>query len=326
VQKQINWGILGAGRIANDFCTAVNFTEGSQVYAVASRNEETGKAFANKFNATVYYNNYLSLVNDPNVDVIYIATPHPFHYEQAKLCLQHNKPVLCEKPMCMNYQQTSELIELANSKNLFLMEAMWTACMPFMNMIIDIINAGLIGDIQYLHSSLCFTAPPNFDDRLYNNALGGGSILDVGVYVLSFATKLLGTPTSLKSIVTHTSTGVDATANMILEYTNGATAHLLSSIAITTPQECSIVGTKGRIYVKEPMYKATEFILTTDDGATKTYLMPHLCNGFEYEVKEVMNCLNNNLLQSTKVPHSQTLTVSRLMDEVLQQAGIKYTD
>lgn len=325
MEKQIRWGILGAGRIANDFCTAINFTEGAIVYAVASRNEETGKAFANKFNASVYYNNYLSLVNDPNVDVVYIATPHPFHYEQAKLCLNHNKPVLCEKPMCMNHQQVSELIELATTKKLFLMEAMWTSCMPFMNTIKEIIAAGIIGEIQYLHSSLCFTASHNYADRLYNKALGGGSVLDVGVYVLSFATKILGEPSAIKSLVTMAPTAVDATANIILQYPGGATAHLLSSIAITTPQDCSIVGTKGRIHVKEPMYKATEFTLSLFDGETKTYSFPHLCNGFEYEIKEVMHCLHYGLLQSEKVPHSQTLTVSRLMDNILQEAGIDYT-
>ena len=325
MEKQIRWGILGAGRIANDFCTAVNFTEGSSVYAVASRNEETGKAFANKFNAPVYYNNYLSLVNDANVDVIYIATPHPFHYEQAKLCLQHGKSVLCEKPMAMNYQQTSELIELATTNKVFLMEAMWTACMPFMNLIKETIYAGILGDIQYLHASLCFAAPHNYDDRLYNKALGGGSVLDVGVYVLSFATKLLGEPSAVKSLVTLAPTGVDATANMILQYPNGATAHLLSSIGINTPMEASIVGTKGRIYIKEPFFKATEFTISLNDGETKTYSIPHLCNGFEHEVKEVMRCLKHGLLQSDKVPHSQTLIVSRLMDDILQQAGVDYT-
>ena len=325
MEKEIRWGILGAGRIANDFCTAINFTKNAVVYAVASRNEESGKAFANKFNAPVYYNNYLSLVNDANVDVIYIATPHQFHYEQAKLCLQHNKPVLCEKSMCMNYQQASELIELATTNKLFLMEAMWTSCMPFMNTIKEMIGAGTIGDIQYLHASLCFTAPHNYEDRLYNKALGGGSVLDVGVYALSFATKLLGEPSAIKSLVNMASTGVDATANIILQYPSGATAHLLSSIAITTPQECSIVGTKGRIYVKEPMYKATEFTLCLHGGAPITYSFPHLCNGFEYEIMEVMHCIKHGLLQSEKVPHSQTLTVSQLMDTILQEAGIDYT-
>jgi predicted dehydrogenase len=225
----------------------------------------------------------------------------------------------------MNHQQAAELIDLATKNNVFLMEAMWTSCMPFMGKIQEIINAGIIGDIQYLHSSLCFTAPNNYEDRLYNKALGGGSVLDVGVYVLSFATKILGEPSAMKSLVTMAATGVDATANMILQYPSGATAHLLSSIAITTPQECSIVGTKGRIYVEEPMYKATDFTLSLHNGETKTYSFPHLCNGFEYEVKEVMHCLNEGLLQSEKVPHSQTLIVSQLMDTILQEVGIDYT-
>jgi predicted dehydrogenase len=322
--KQVRWGILGAGRIANDFCTAVNFCNNSIVYAVASRSEETGKAFALKFNATKYYNNYTALVNDPDIDVIYIATPHPFHYQQTILCLEHYKPVLCEKPMAMNYEQASTMIELATKNKVFLMEGMWTSCMPFISQIKQIIANGLIGAVDYLNASLCFRAPLNYEDRLYNKSLGGGSVLDVGVYVLSLATNLLGEPTLMKSQVKRTPTHVDATANMILQYPNGAMAHLISSIALNTPQNASIVGTKGRIYVKPPFLNATQFTLIDNEGNESNYHYPHLCNGFEYEVQEVYHCLQNGLLESSLHTHKQTLIVSKLMDEVLKEAGISY--
>ena len=325
MKKQYNWGILGAGRIADKFCTALIDTPNASLYALASRNEETGKAFASKFNASVYYNNYLELVTNPNVDVIYIATPHVFHYKQTLLCLNHNKPVLCEKPMSISFQQTQEMISLAQKKNLFLMEAMWTACMPCIQSIKEIISEGTIGSLQYIQADFGFSTPIDADSRLFNKALGGGSILDVGVYPISLATSLLGDPSLIKSVSALTETKVDAYSNSILQYPNGATAHLFSAVTTETPVEATIIGTKGRIKVDSPWYMATDFTVFLNDGTSKSYSFLHQTNGFEYEIIEVMNCLDNGLLQSPLVPHQQTLTVSKIMDELLKQAGVDYT-
>jgi len=325
MKKQYNWGILGAGRIADKFCTALIDTPRASLYAVASRNLESGKAFANKFKATVYYDNYLDLVSDPNVDVIYIATPHVFHYEQTLLCLNYNKPVLCEKPMSISFQQTQAMISLAQKKNLFLMEAMWTACMPFIQKIKEIIGEGIIGSLQYIQADFGFSTPFDADSRLFNKALGGGSILDVGVYPISLATSLLGEPSSIKSVSALTETKVDAYSNSILQYPNGATAHLFSAVTTETPVEATIIGTQGRIQIDSPWYMATDFTVILNDGTSKSYSFPHQTNGFEYEIIEVMNCLNKGILQSQLVPHQQTLTVSKIMDELLKQAGVDYT-
>ena len=324
MKKQYNWGILGAGRIADKFCTALVNTPQATLYAVASRNVETGKAFSNKFNAAVYYDNYIDLVSDPNVDVIYIATPHVFHYEQTLLCLQNNKPVLCEKPMSISFQQTQEMISLAQKNNLFLMEALWTACMPFIKKIKEIIAADIIGSIQYVQADFGFSTPFDASSRLFNKALGGGSILDVGVYPISLATLLLGEPSSIKSVSSLTDTKVDAYSNTILQYPNGETAHLFSAITTETLIEATIIGTKGRIKIDSPWYMATDFSVVLNDSTSKSFSFPHKTNGFEYEIIEVMNCLNNGLLQSPLVSHQQTITVSKIMDELLKQAGVDY--
>ncbi|MEO6732536.1 MAG: Gfo/Idh/MocA family oxidoreductase [Ferruginibacter sp.] len=324
MKKNYRWGILGAGRIADKFCRALHFTEGSEVYAVASRDINNAKKYAEKYSATCFYNGYEELVKDANVDIIYIATPHVFHYEQTMLCLQNNKAVLCEKPMALSYKQSAEMIALATKNKLFLMEGMWTACMPFIEKIQALINDDKIGVPQYVTADFGFAAPADPDGRLFNKALGGGSIADVGIYPLFLTTLILGEPSGIKTVARLTDTGVDEYANVILQYSGGRTAHILSSIKINTPIEALIIGTKGHIKIHNPWFKATEFSLHLNDGTKENFSMPHACNGFEHEVKEVMYCLDNGLLESKKIPHQLTLSVSKIMDELLIQAGVFY--
>jgi predicted dehydrogenase len=324
MKKNYRWGIMGAGKIADKFCTALMATEGAEVYAVASRDMDKAKDYAARYNAVATYNNYEDLVNDQNVDIIYIATPHSFHYEQTLLCLQHNKPVLCEKPMSLSTKQTTEMIAAAAEKKLFLMEGMWTACMPFMEKILSLIKEDAIGQPQYIHADFGFTAPFDPAGRLFKKALGGGSVLDVGIYPIFLATIIFGKPSLIQSVSKLTTTGVDEYANMVLQYPGGQTAHLLSSISFNTALEAEIIGTKGRIKIDNPCFKATDFTLILNDGTSEHFSMPHQSNGFEHQIKEVMHCLDNGLLQSSKVPHQLTITVSNIMEEVLKQAGVVY--
>ena len=324
MKKNYRWGILGAGRIADKFCEGLNFTEGSEVYAVASRDMANAKTFAGKYKATKWYNNYIDLIKDEDVDIIYIATPHAFHYEQTLLCLQNNKPVLCEKPMSLTLQQTTEMIDFATKNNLFFMEGMWTACMPFIDKILSLIKEDAIGQPQYVNADFGFTAPHDLDGRLFNKALGGGSVMDIGIYPIFLATLIFGEPTLIKTVSRLSVTGVDEYANIVLQYANGETAHVLSTINFNTAIEAEITGTKGGIKINNPWFKATDFSLHLNDGTTQQFSMPHAANGFEHEIKEVMHCLDNGLLQSTKVPHQLTLSVSKIMEEILNQAGVVY--
>jgi len=324
MNKNYRWGILGAGRIAEKFCEALCFVNGSEVYAVASRNIDNAKAYAHKFNATTFYNNYNDLVKDENVDIIYIATPHTFHYEYAMLCLQNKKAVLCEKPMSLSRQQTAEMIAVATQNNLFLMEGMWTSCMPFLEKILSLIKEDVIGQPQYVAADFGFLAPADPDSRLFNKLLGGGSVMDIGIYPIFLATLIFGEPSIVQTASKLTSTGVDEYANVIMQYAKGQTAHVLSTISFNTAIEAEIIGTKGRIKVDNPWFKATGFSLNLNDGTTQHFSMPHLCNGFEHEIKEVMHCLDNDLSESNKMPHKLTLSVSKIMDEILRQAGVFY--
>ena len=322
--KTYRWGILGAGRIAAKFCEALCFVEGAEVYAVASRDMENAKTYAKKYNAAKFYSTYEDLMDDQEIDIIYIATPHPFHYEQTMNCLRHGKPVLCEKPMSLSYHDTSEMIAFAEEKKLFFMEGMWTSCMPFIDKIKSHIQERAIGKPQYLSADFCFNAPEDLNGRLYNKSLGGGSLPDVGIYPVFLATLFLGEPSDIKSLTKKTVTGVDEYANVILQYPGGATAHLLSGITFNSPIEAEIIGTDGSIKIKNPWFKATDFSLRRNDGTEENISIPHLSNGFEHEIKEVMNCLNHNLLESVKMPHKLSLSISKILDELLKQADVTY--
>ena len=324
MNKIYQWGILGAGKIAEKFCTALNFVERANVYAVASRNIDNAKEYADRFGAEKVYDNYLDLVMDKSVDIIYIATLHAFHFEHAMLCLKNNKPVLCEKPLTLTYKQSEEMIALATKNKLFLMEGMWTACMPFLDKIKELIKDDIIGLPQYVQADFGFEAPHDLKSRLFDKALGGGAVMDVGIYPISLATIILGEPIATKAFVKLTETGVDEYANIILQYANGQTAQAICSIGLNSFIEAEIIGTKGRIKIKQPWFKATDFTLYLNDGSIKEYSMPHLSNGFEHEIMEVIYCLDNELLQSNKVPHQLTLTISKIMEEVLNNAGVIY--
>lgn len=324
MKKNYRWGILGAGKIADKFCTALSFVEESEVYAVASRDISNATAFAAKFNATQIYDKYDELIKDENVDIIYIATPHAFHFEQTMACLQYKKPVLCEKPLSLSYKQTAAMINTAKENKVFLMEGMWTSCMPFIEKIKLLIKEDVIGDPQYVSADFGFTAPVDLEGRLYKKALGGGSMMDVGIYPLFLATLILGEPALIKAVSKLSVTGIDEYMNIVLQYAQGETAHLLSSIRFNTAVEAEIIGTKGKIKIKNPWFKATDFSIHLGDGTVQDFSMPHLSNGFEYEIREVMNCLRKGLLESEKMPHQLTLLISKIMEDVLMQAGVVY--
>jgi len=324
MKRKYRWGILGAGRIADKFCTALNFVEDAEIYAIASRDINSAKSYAEKYHAVQFYTNYIDLIQDQHIDIIYIATPHAFHYEQALLCLQHNKPVLCEKPLTLSYAQTSSLISAAKVQGVFFMEGMWTSCMPFLDKIQTIIKDDVIGIPQYLSADFGFFNSFDPGSRLFDKALGGGSLMDVGVYPLFLATCILGEPSVIKTVSKLTATAVDEYVNVVLQYEGGATAHLISSIGFNTAIAASIVGTKGSVHIKNPWFKATEFSVHLVDGQVKDYSFPHLSNGFDYEIKEVMHCLDNGLLESVKMPHQLTLLMSKIAADILKQAGVVY--
>jgi predicted dehydrogenase len=322
--KNIQWGILGAGKIAAKFASAINFVEGADLYAVASRDLDKAKAFASEHQTPVVYANYASLAADPNVDIIYIATPHAFHCEQALLCLEAKKPVLCEKPMALNEKQVKQMIKAASTNHTFLMEGMWSRFMPAINKVQELISNDVIGKVQYVRADFGFAAPYDVNGRLYNLKLGGGSLLDVGIYPLFLTVLLFGEPASIQSVGRLAATGADEYCNMIFQYPGGETASIFSSITTRTSLTAEIAGRKGRIYMHNPWYRTNAITLEITDGETTAFTFPHEHNGFEYEIRHVMQCLQSGLKESPLLPFEFSLILSRTMDKIRKQVGVAY--
>jgi predicted dehydrogenase len=325
MERSYRWGILGAGNIAGKFASALNYTERAEVYAVASREADKAKQFADKYGAAHSYGNYQELAEDPDVDIIYIATPHSFHEDQAILCLRNRKPVLCEKPMALNSKQVNSMVDAAHANKTFLMEGMWSRFMPAINKMLELIEAGVIGPVRYVRADFGFPAPYNLEGRLYNIKLGGGSLLDVGIYPLFLTTLLLGAPSTIRSLAKLAVTGADEYCNMLFQYPEGEIANIFSSITIKTSLTAEIAGTKGRIYLQPPFYKTNTLTLELNEGDSQNFSFPHEHNGFEYEIRQATACLDKGLLESPLIPHSFSLQMARVMDTVMEQCGIVYS-
>jgi predicted dehydrogenase len=324
MSKIYKWGIIGPGKIADKFAAAISNIPNAGLYAVASRDATRASQFAEKYHAPKFYGNYQSLANDNEIDAVYIATPHTFHHAHALLCLENGKPVLCEKPMCVNYKSTVEIVNTARRMNTFLMEAMWTRFLPVINKTLELIEDGEIGEIKYVSADFGFNAPFDSKSRLYDLRLGGGSLLDVGVYPLFLALFLLGKPDAVKSFAHLSATGADETANAILYYKNGSMANILSSIVMHTPLTAEISGTKGIITLQSPWYKGTIVVVEKNDTITNSFSLPYTGNGFEFEIIEVMNCLNKGLTESSLMPLDFSLLLSKVADEICSQCNIRY--
>jgi len=324
VNKIYKWGIIGPGRIAQKFAQALERVPDACLHAVASRDIEKAKQFAAIYNAPVFYDSYGALASDPEIDAVYIATPHTFHYAHVLLCLQQKKAVLCEKPMSVDYASTLEMVTAARQNNCFLMEAMWSRFLPIIEKTIQLINEGEIGTLKYLRADFGFAAPFDPASRLYNLQLGGGSLLDVGVYPLFLALLLMGKPDAIKSFAHLSKTGADETTNAILFYKNGRMANILSSIVAQTPLSAEITGTEGTIILDRPWYKGRELQVRKNDSITQTISLPYGDNGFEFQVQELQQCLAKNKTESDLLPLDFSLLMSSVTDEILKTANIVY--
>lgn len=324
MKKTYKWGILGAGKIAEKFATAIAYAPGAELYAIASRDKKKGQDFATRHSVSVVFNDYESLAMDPKVDVIYIATPHAFHCEHSILCLENNKAVVCEKPMALSYAQVVKMIGAAREHNVFFMEGMWSRFMPTIHKTLELIKQDVIGEVQYVRAAFGFNAPADENNRLYNLKLGGGSLLDVGIYPLFLATLLFGEPVSIHSASKLTKTGADEYCNALLKYDGGRSASIFSAITMDTEKDAEIIGSKGKIILQSPWYKATEMLVKLNDGDNQSFSMPHGSNGFEHEIAHVMDCLDKGYKESPLMPLDFTSIMSRTMDIILHQMGVVY--
>lgn len=323
-KKPFRWGVIGPGRVAHRFAQGLSVIEGAELYAVASRDAARSRVFAQTYGAEKAYASYRELVEDPRVDAVYIATPHCFHFEQSMLALEAGKPVLCEKPLTVNATQARTLIHTALLKRVFLMEALWTRFLPVYKSVRQWLDQGRIGRPQLLNSTFGFKALEDHGDRVYNAALAGGALLDIGVYNLSTTQWVLGRNVEYFSAHGRLGeTGVDELTAVDLFYEDGTASQFTCTIKAQTENDFNIYGEEGRIRIHPPFWEATTATLTVGDEAL-TVEKPHLGNGFEYEILEVMRCVGNGMLESPDMPHNQTLSNMLLMDKIRKAIGLRY--
>lgn len=324
MKQKVRFGILGPGKIANRFTDSFVHVPDAEVVAIASRDPERARAFAEKHAIARHYDSYEKLVNDPEVDIIYVATPHPFHFENTLYCLRAGKAVLCEKPLAMNFRQAKEMIDTARQKNVFLMEGMWSRFFPTTNKVLEALQAGTIGELKFLEADFGFSAPVNLENRVYNLALGGGAQLDVGVYPLFLALLILGKPVEVKAFSELATTGADATTSVLMKFNGGRLAHIYSSIITDSPKTAHLLGTEGRITISAPWHKSQEIIVRMNSGESNHYSFPHSGNGFEFQVAAVAQCIRDGKKECDLMPHSLSLIMAETADEILRQGGVRY--
>ena len=320
----LRWGILGTGKIARQFAAGLKNLSDAKLIAVGSRGAESANAFGEQFAVPRRHASYEALVSDPDVDVIYVATPHSCHQENTLLALAASKAVLCEKPFTINARGTEQVIAFARAKKLFLMEAMWTRCFPLMEKLRALLAAKSIGEVRMLTADFGFRAEYHEEPRLFSPAAGGGALLDVGVYPVSLASMIFGTPTRVVSHAQLGKTGVDEEAAIMLSHAQGELAVLSAAIRLETPQEAIIMGTAGRIRIHSPWWRPVAMTISREGRSDELMEFPFAGNGYQFEAAEVMTCLRAGKLESRVMPLDETLSVMRTLDAIRAQWGLRY--
>lgn len=325
--KKIRWGILGCGKIARKFAADLKFVKDAELFAVGAREQSTADAFVKDFPAKYAHNSYEALLSNTEVDVIYVATPHGLHHEHVMLCLKHKKAVLCEKAFAINFRQAKEMIDFAKAQNTFIMEAFWTRLLPPYLKMKEILAQGKVGNIKYLNAEFGFRPTPPFAPRIYDPALGGGSLLDIGIYPVFLALDVLGKPDEIEAVMIPAVTGVDDQCAIRFRYNNGAIAHLFSSFAANLATGADIAGDKGRVRFTHRFHGPTtqlEYYSGTVDTREIISFDQAKGNGYEYEAHHVNECLRANLTESPVLTHQHTLLMMQTLDAIRAKAGIIY--
>jgi predicted dehydrogenase len=315
----LRWGILGTGGIAMAFVSDLQLTGSGVVGAVGSRSQGSADRFADAFGIERRHSSYESLVADPAVDVVYVATPHPMHRDNAILALNAGKPVLVEKPFAMNATEATEIVTAARQRGLFAMEAMWTRFLPHVAVIRDWLEQGALGEIVTVSADhgQWFAEDPGF--RLFAPQLGGGALLDLGVYPVSFASMILGTPDRIVSISEPAFTGVDAQTSMLFGYEGGAQAVLTCTLRAKSPTRASIVGVDAMIEIDGDFYAPTAVTLVPRQGEPTRVVSTHEGRGLRHQADEVACRLAAGALESPLMPLDETISIMDTMDRVLAQ-------
>jgi predicted dehydrogenase len=321
---RIRWGILSTGSIAATFAEDLRLLPDAELVAVGSRTTESAERFAATHGAARAHGSWRALVEDPEVDAIYVATPHSAHHEAAMLALRAGKATLCEKPFTLAVTEAEELVETARAGGVFLMEAMWMRCIPAIRRMVELVRDGAIGDPVAVHADFGMQGPFPEDSRLRDRKLGGGALYDVGIYPVTFAHLFLGAPGSVQAWARMSAGGVDENTGMLFGYDTGAVAALTCSLLGDTARTGSITGTLGRIDVRRDFFHPRGFTLWRGDEAEE-FDLPYEGRGYQFEAAEVHRCLREGRLDSPLVPLAETIEILRLLTEVSGIIGLDYS-
>jgi predicted dehydrogenase len=325
MNELVRWGILGTGKIARAFATALQGTPGAVLAGVGSRNLDNAQAFAREFGDPPAYGSYEALCAAADIDLVYIGTPHSQHAPNALLALGAGKGVLCEKPFAMNRREAEQVVALARARKLFLMEAMWTRFMPAVAEVKRIVGSGEIGMVRQVTADLGFKAEFGPEHRLYNPDLGGGALLDLGIYPLSIAAALLGPVDSVRAHAEMGATGVDVQTGFTLRHRDGGLSVCACSLQVRTPCELTVSGELGHVRMNTRFHRTESVSVVLADGASRTVPTPYKGNGYVHEAIEAQRCWRAGLLESPGMTLDETLALMGVMDEIRAQIGLRYS-
>ncbi|MDH7914301.1 Gfo/Idh/MocA family oxidoreductase [Winogradskyella sp. SYSU M77433] len=321
--KAIRWGIIGAGKIATKFAKDLSTVPNTKLYAIASRNLEKAKVFGQEFEADVAYGNYKELTLDPNVDAVYIATPHSFHKEHTILCLNQNIPVLCEKPFAMNLQEVKDMIQLSKEKNTLLMEALWTIFLPHFQYVIELLNKKHFGTVVKLEADFGFK--PEYDEtsRVFDKSVGGGSLLDIGIYPIFAALSTLGNPNKIDAKANFFESGADAECKMIFSY-NEAEAHLKSTLTENTPTEAIFTCSEGTIKINTKFHQPSTVTLIDKFNNFELVTFNYNTIGYSYEIEHFNQLIRDGKTESDIMTFEKSIALISTLDKVRNSIGLQY--
>lgn len=321
--KRIKWGIIGLGNIASEFAADLALIKNAELTAVASRDSNKANEFAEKFKALKSYDSYDLLFEDPEVEIIYIATPHNSHADLSIKALENGKHVLCEKPMALSYKDAERMIEASKKHNTFFMEAFWTRFIPSVQDVLQKINKGVIGNINYIKADFAFHGSEIENKRLFDKELGGGALFDIGVYPLFLSYLLLGKPKEIIAKAIKHKNDIDLQTSIILQY-ESAQSVLYASIVSESDMKALISGTEGRIELNAPWFVADGYSLYKNEEKQVDFTLPTLGKGYTHEIIECQNCIRNNQIESQLWSHQHSLDLSTIVEEIKHQIGVPF--
>ncbi|MEM1326925.1 MAG: Gfo/Idh/MocA family oxidoreductase [Bacteroidota bacterium] len=330
MKNTINWGIIGAGKIANKFATDIKVTKNAKLRAVASRSLPKAQDFAHQHDATHAFGSYKDLLDCPDLDAVYVASPHTFHAEHSILCMNAGLHVLCEKPLAVNTRQVEDMIETAKKNKVFLMEALWTRFLPTMSRTQELIDNQQIGEVYSVRADFGFRAPYDVEKRIFNRSLGGGALLDIGIYPVFLAYFLFGYPDDIKVSARIGETGIDEEIAMIFKYKDGRIADLHSTVLAYTDTEAFIYGSEGTIKLNERWFNPTSIVLSKYDADNSKVMHDELIDfdyrsgGFEYEIEAASEAILLGKQEEPRWTWQDSLNMMKIMDAIRSDVGVVY--